>query len=81
MAWFRYYWSDDTIDKLGQHGLTVDDFEFAFEHYHREVRSNSSARLIRFGGTIDGRAIAAVFQWDEPNVTVIPITAYEVREL
>lgn len=81
MAWFRYYWSDEpkgNIQKIADHGLTTDDFEFVFENYETEVLSHSSHRLIRFGYTADGRYIAAVFEWDEVDVTVIPVTAYEV---
>jgi hypothetical protein len=63
---------------VSQHGLTQDDFEFAFENYFREVLSHSSHRLLRFGPTEDGRRIAIVFEWAEVNLAVIPITAYEV---
>ena len=78
MPWFRYYWSDDLEEKLAEHGLTADDFEFAFEYYYREEQSHSSRRLVRFGFTEDGRRIVVVFEWDEVNITVIPVTAYEV---
>ncbi len=78
MAWFRYFWSDEVIAKLSEHGLTADDFEFAFEHHCREEQSHSSDRLIRFGYAEDGRRIAAVFEWDERDVSVIPVTAYQV---
>jgi uncharacterized DUF497 family protein len=78
MAWFEYYWSERAIDKVAQHGLTQDDFEFAFENHYREELSHSSDRLIRFGAAADGRRIAVVFEWVEEDVSVIPVTAYEV---
>lgn len=84
MAWFRYYWSDeprDNVEKLADHGLTPDDFEFVFENCESEDVSNSSNRLIRFGRTRDGRFVAAVFEWDEIDVSVIPVTACEIDDV
>jgi hypothetical protein len=81
VPWFRYYWSEEpngNIQKVAEHGLTTDDFEFAFENFDTEANSRSSHRLIRFCSTPDGRRIAVVFEWDEIDVTVIPVTAYEV---
>ena len=81
MAWYRYYWSNEpcgNIQKVEEHGLSIDDFEFVFENCESEELSRSSHRLIRFGYTADGCYIAAVFEWDEVDVTVIPVTAYEV---
>ena len=78
MAWFEYYWSNRAIDKVSQHGLTQDDFEFAFENYLREELCHSSSRLIRFGLIEDGRQIAVVFEWVEEDLSVIPITAFQI---
>ena len=78
MAWFEYIWTQRAIDKLAQHGLTQDDFEFAFENCHREERSNSSDSMIRFGASTDGRRIAVVFEWAEVDMAVIPVTGYPV---
>lgn len=81
MPWFRYFWSDeprDNVEKLADHGLTADDFQFVFENCESEDASYTSERLIRFGHTRDGRFVAVVFEWDEVDVSVIPVTAYEI---
>ncbi|MEJ7594921.1 MAG: hypothetical protein WKF77_25625 [Planctomycetaceae bacterium] len=78
MAWFEYYWSEKAIDKVAQHGLTQDDFEFAFENHYREELSPSSDRHVRVGATADGRRIAVAFEWVQEDLSVIPVTAYEV---
>lgn len=78
MAWFQYYWSERAIDKITQHGLTQDDFEFAFENHFREEWSLSSDRPIRFGPALDGRRIVVVFEWVEVDMSLMPVTAYPV---
>ena len=78
MAWCEYYWSEKAIDKVAQHGQTQDDFEFAFENYYREELSHSSDRFVRFGAAADGRRIVVVFEWVEVDLSVIPVTTYEV---
>jgi hypothetical protein len=81
MAWFEFIWSDEiggNIRHLAEHGLTMDDFEHVFDHAESEGVSRSSGRPMRFGTTVDGRYIAIVFEWIEEDLTVLPITAYEV---
>jgi hypothetical protein len=34
--------------------------------------------VFNVGFTADGRYIAVVFEWDEIDVTVLPVTAYEI---
>lgn len=65
---------------ISQHGLTQDDFEFVFRNCEHETVSESSGRPMRFGRTEDGRLIAVVFEWIEEEMTVYPVTAFEVRE-
>jgi hypothetical protein len=68
------------VDHIAQHGLTPADFEFVFQNYEAETVSESSGRPMRFGRTVDGRLIAVVFEWIEAEMTVYPVTAFEVRE-
>lgn len=68
------------VDHIAQHGLTPADFEFVFQNYEAETVSESSGRPMRFGRTVDGRLIAVVFEWIESEMTVYPVTAFEVRE-
>ena len=79
MAWFEFFWTDDTnVAHLAEHGITPEDFEHVFDNFVEEQTSRSSGRPVRFGYTQDGRYIAVVFEWIEEDVSVYPITAYEV---
>ena len=83
MPWFEFIWMDDiggNIEHIALHGLTQDDFEFVFQNYEGETVSESSGRPMRFGRTEDGRLIAVVFEWIEEEMTVCPVTAFEVKE-
>ena len=82
MAWFDYLWlegDEGNIDHIAEHDLTPKDVEFVLENFIEERTSRSSGRPIRFGFTLDGRYIAVVFEWMD-DVTIYPVTAYEVEE-
>ena len=81
MTWYEFIWSHEpceNVDHIADAGISQDDFEYAFTHYADEQISRSSGRPIRFGYTEDGRFIACVFEWVEQDVSVAPITAYEI---
>lgn len=82
MAWFDYLWLEGdggNVEHISEHGLTPDDVEHVIEHFVAEGSSRSSGRPMRFGFTPDGRYIAVVFEWVD-DVTVFPVTAYEVED-
>ena len=82
MAWFDYLWlegEDGNIEHIAEHGLTPADIEHVMENCIAERTSRSSGRPVRFGYTLDGRYIAVVFEWLD-DVTVYPVTAYEVED-
>jgi uncharacterized DUF497 family protein len=82
MAWFDYLWlegEDGNIEHIAEHGLTPADIEHVMENFIAERTSRSSGRPVRFGYTLDGRYIAVVFEWLD-DVTVYPVTAYEVED-
>lgn len=75
-------WNEDeneNIDKCAQHGVTPDEWEFAFEHYMTDGLSDSTGRSIRIGESPDGRLLFLVFEWIEPDWMVLPITGYEIK--
>ena len=80
MAWYHYIWLESVVEHVADHGLTPDDFEHVFENFDSEGVSRSTGRPIRFGYTIDGRYIAVVFEWIEEDITVSPVTAYDVED-
>ncbi len=81
MAMYFYLWSDElkgNRDKVEQHGLTAEDWEFVFENFEKEDISRASGRPIRIGDTADGRRVCVVFEWLEGDWSVLPITGYEI---
>jgi hypothetical protein len=77
MEWLEVYWDAEIEAYLGQHGVGREDFEQVMRNPIGEDSSDSSGKPIRFGFALDGRKIAAVFEWID-DMTVLPITAYEV---
>jgi len=82
MTWFDYLWLEGdggNIEHIAEHGLTPEDIEQVMENFTAESTSQSSGRPIRFGFASDGRYVAVVFEWMD-DVTVYPVTAYEVED-
>ena len=82
MAWFEFVWSfetDGNVSHIAEHGLTPDDFEYVFLNFESETLSRSTGRPMRFGVTEDGRNVCIVFEWLEDELTVYPVTAFQVR--
>ena len=80
MAWFEFIWTDIARDKIAQHGISQDQFEYAFTEFWSEGTSRTSGRPLRVGPTSDGRLITMIFEWLENGITVEPITAFETDE-
>ena len=82
MAWFEFVWSfetDGNVSHIAEHGLTPDDFEYVFLNFESETLSRSTGRPMRFGETEDGRNVCIVVEWLEDELTVYPVTAFQVR--
>lgn len=79
MAFFHFLWTEEIIEHVAEHDLTQDDFEQVVSHPLRRGISRSSGLPAAWGYTDDGRYVIAVYdQLDD--LTVIPVTAYEVPE-
>ena len=79
MPYFDFFWTDEIIEHLGEHGITSDDFERVVKR-PVDVRASRSSELpAAFGYTEDGRYIIAIYDFID-DVTVLPVTAYEVPE-
>jgi uncharacterized DUF497 family protein len=72
--------SADREDKLRQHGVEIEDFEDIVQNPARLERSRSSARWIAFGYDMNGEWTACVYELDDDQTTVFPITAYRPGE-
>lgn len=80
MPWFDFIWvpgDGGNIEYIGQHGVTQDEVEEVVQDPDRVEKSRSSGRTIAFGYTSTGKYIAVVLE-EMDDVTVYPITAYEV---
>ena len=81
MAWWQFIiWNDEpgeNVDKIGQHGLTMEDVEHALQYPQKHVSSKSSGRPAVYGYTPDGDYIFVVYE-EVDDATIEPITAYYV---
>lgn len=79
MPWFDFIWTDENMEHIRQHGLTVDDVEHVVENFPADDTSDTSGRPICFGETPGRDPIAVVFEWVD-DVTVYVITAYPLED-
>ena len=79
MPIYFYLWTDDIISHIAEHDITQADFERIVGRPVKQDFSHSSGSPVAFGYTEDGRYIIAVFDFLD-DMTVLPITAYEVPE-
>ncbi|MDA1054949.1 MAG: hypothetical protein O3C40_31385 [Planctomycetota bacterium] len=81
MPWWQFIiWNDDlgeNVDKISQHGLTIEDVEYVLMNPKRRVTSKSTGRPAVYGYTPDGDYIFVVYE-EVDDVTIEPITAYIV---
>lgn len=79
MPYYFYLWTDEIIAHLAEHDVTPEDFENVVSRPMKQDFSHSSGSPAAFGYTEDGRYVIAVFDFLD-DMTVLPITAYEVPE-
>ena len=82
MPYFEIIWNEEpggNVEHIAEHDLTPEDVEeVIFNPVDRDV-SRSSGLPIVFGFTPDGRYILVVYEQID-DVTVYPVTAYDVEE-
>ncbi len=79
MSYFDIIWTDEAIDHIAQHGISQDNFEEVVCHPQSKGLSKSSGVPAAWRYTSDGRYLIVVYE-EVDEVTIIPITAYEVPE-
>lgn len=79
MPWYDFFWTDDVIEHLADHGISCEDFERVVCSPFDTDFSRASGDLAAFGYTQDRRFIVAVYEMID-DITVRPITSYEVPE-
>jgi hypothetical protein len=76
MPFYLFDWTDVRLEKLVVNGIEPIDFERIVMHPESTAISRSSGRPMAFGFDAAGDEIACVYELDEDDLTVSPITAY-----
>ncbi len=79
MPYFEFLWTDETVEHLAEHGISQNDFEHVVCEPQSKGVSRSSGLPAAWGYTDDGRYIMAVYEQLE-DITILPVTAYQVPE-
>lgn len=75
----RFIWTPEIEAHLAEHGVTVDDYQYAFENACEEAESHSTGLPAFFGPARDCRMLIGVFlQLDD--IDAVPVTAYFVDD-
>ena len=79
MPYYEFFWTDEIIEHLAEHGIGQKDFEEVVSNPTRLGVSRSSGRPCCWGKTPDGRQLFCVYEFLD-DITIIPVTAYEVAD-
>jgi hypothetical protein len=74
-----FLWDPETVEHLAQHGVTPDEFEEVVCNPDSVGESRSTGRPIAFGYTSSGSYLACIYELVDQD-TVLPVTAYEVKD-
>lgn len=78
MPYYEFFWLDETIEHLAEHGVTPEEFEEVVSNPEEIGESRFSSRPCCWGETADGRYLFCVFEKLD-DATILPITAYDSR--
>lgn len=78
MPWVDIIWTDYNEAHVAEHGISCDDADQVIRNPIDDQTSDSSGRPIAFGYIADGRKIGVVYERID-NITLYPITAFEVK--
>lgn len=82
MPWYDVIWNygpGGNVEYIAQHGITPQDPEAVVTDPLEQTTSRSSGRPVAVGFTPDGRLILVVYE-ELDEVTIYPVTAYEIEE-
>jgi uncharacterized DUF497 family protein len=78
MPFFEFFWTDENIAHIAEHGVSLDEFEAIVQDPSDTDISRSSGDLVAIGPGDDGRVLICVYEMLDA-LTVHPITAYEIE--
>jgi uncharacterized DUF497 family protein len=82
MPWYEVIWNFEpggNVEHIAENGLTPEDVEAVIFNPLDTTVSRTSGRPVATGYALDGRLIFVVFE-EIDDVTVYPVTAYEVGD-
>lgn len=82
MPWYEVIWNYEpggNVEHIAKHDLTPEDVEAVIQEPLETTTSRGSGRPVLTGYTPDGRLIIVVYE-EVDDITIYPITAYEVEE-
>jgi hypothetical protein len=82
MPWYDVIWNYEpggNVEHIAEHGLAPEEVEFVICHPLEKTVSRRSGRPAATGYTPDGQLILVVYECID-EVTVYPVTAYEVED-
>ncbi|GDY09313.1 hypothetical protein LBMAG52_27990 [Planctomycetia bacterium] len=79
VPFYFYQWDNENEQHVAEHGITSEEFEEVVSDPVETQQSQSSGRPMAFGYTASGKYLACVYEFLD-DVTVYPITAYEVED-
>jgi hypothetical protein len=71
----RFIWTPEIEEHLAEHGVTVDDYEYAFANWTEHTLSESTGLPAFSGIAPDGRELFGVYERLN-DFEAIPVTAY-----
>ena len=77
MPYHRFIWTGPVVVHLAGNDISQDDFEWVVQHPTSKGISRTTGLPVVWGNTLDDRYIIAVYAVID-EVTVLPVTAYEV---
>jgi uncharacterized DUF497 family protein len=78
MPFFLFYWTEENIEHLEEHGISPDEFEEVVSDPDETDVSRSTGRPMALGETSSGKYIACIYEMLD-ETTVYPVTAYELE--
>ena len=76
MPYADFFWTEENIEHIAQHGVRPEEFEYVVLHPERRDVSRSSGLPCCWGTTPGGRLLFCVYEKID-ELTVLPVTAYE----
>jgi len=82
MPWYDIIWDYEpggNVEHVAEHGIQTDDVESVIRDPIETSTSRTTGKPVATGYTADGRLIFVVYEHID-EITIYPITAYEIAE-